>query len=213
MRYSTLFFDLDDTLYINSNGLWDAIRGRMSEYMDVKLHIPVEIIPELRHRYFTTYGTTLRGLQRHHGVDADDYLKFVHDLPLEKYLKPDKALKDLLASLPQRKFIFTNADIDHARRVLAVLGIKDCMDGIVDLRAMDFYCKPEIEAYQKALAIASVEDARQCVYFDDIPANLGPAREMGLYTVLVGHSDTDGLADKSISKISDLRLKFPELWY
>jgi putative hydrolase of the HAD superfamily len=184
----------------------------MSEYMDVRLHIPVEIIPNLRRHYFQTYGTTLRGLQRHHGVDADDYLDFVHDLPLEQYLQPDVALKALLKSLPQKKFIFTNADAGHASRVLAVLGIQDCLDGIVDVRAMDFYCKPEIEAYQKALAIASVNDTSQCVYFDDIPANLEPARVMGIYTVLVGHAEQDGLADKSIASIDELRLEFPELW-
>jgi putative hydrolase of the HAD superfamily len=212
MRYTTLLFDLDGTLYTNNNGLWDAIRGRMSEYMDVKLHIPVETIPALRKHYFETYGTTLRGLQRHYNVDADDYLNFVHDLPLEQYLQPEEKLKKLLKSLPQKKYIFTNADINHASRVLGILGIADYMEDIIDVKALDFNCKPEIEAYQRALIIASVKNVKQCVYFDDIPVNLDPAQKMGIYTVLVGGLDPNESADKSILKLIDLPIEFPELW-
>ena len=42
MKYSTLFIDLDDTLYINEDGLWAAIKERMSQYMIEKLDIPAE---------------------------------------------------------------------------------------------------------------------------------------------------------------------------
>ncbi len=71
---------------------------------------PRREIPAIRRHYFETYGTTLRGLQKHHQVDTDDYLAYVHDLPLEQYIQPNPALHDLLVSLPQRRFIFTNAD-------------------------------------------------------------------------------------------------------
>ena len=70
MRYSTIFFDLDDTLYDSRSGLWDAIRHRMSEYMQERLGMPWAEIDELRKKYYQTYGTTLRGLQRHHQVDC-----------------------------------------------------------------------------------------------------------------------------------------------
>jgi putative hydrolase of the HAD superfamily len=88
MSYTTLFFDLDDTLYSPKNGLWLAIRERMGEYMAERLGLPRDEIPAIRHLYYTTYGTTLRGLQRHYQVDSDDYLAYVHDLPLERYLQP-----------------------------------------------------------------------------------------------------------------------------
>ena len=84
MNFSTLFFDLDDTLYPNNTGLWEAIRERMALYMSERLGLPREQVQTLRKTYFQTYGTTLRGLQLHHEVDVDDYLAFVHDLPLEE---------------------------------------------------------------------------------------------------------------------------------
>jgi putative hydrolase of the HAD superfamily len=83
MGYTTLFIDLDGTLYSNSTGLWDAIRVRMTQYMLERLNLPKENVSNLRRQYFERYGTTLRGLQIHHGVDANDYLAFVHNLPLE----------------------------------------------------------------------------------------------------------------------------------
>jgi FMN phosphatase YigB (HAD superfamily) len=47
MRFSTLFFDLDDTLYPNSTGLWNAIKHRMTLYMHERLGIPAEKVPQL----------------------------------------------------------------------------------------------------------------------------------------------------------------------
>ena len=82
MRFTTLFFDLDDTLYPNTTGLWKAIKERMNDYMRERLQIPAEDISSLREKYYLTYGTTTRGLQIHHNVDTADFLAYVHDLPL-----------------------------------------------------------------------------------------------------------------------------------
>src|SRR6266545_4491981 len=65
MRFTTLFIDLDDTLYPSSTGLWHAIKERMNLFMRERLYIPEAEIPSLREQYFNTYGTTLRGLQEH----------------------------------------------------------------------------------------------------------------------------------------------------
>ncbi len=64
MRFSTIFFDLDDTLYPSSSGLWKAIKERMNIYMRDMLHIPEDEVPALREQYYKMYGTTLRGLIR-----------------------------------------------------------------------------------------------------------------------------------------------------
>ena len=89
MRFTTLFFDLDDTLYPASTGLWLAIKDRMNLYMLERLGLPENDIPVLREQYFKMYGTTLRGLQERHKVDKDDFLAFVHDLPLKDFLTPE----------------------------------------------------------------------------------------------------------------------------
>ena len=121
MRFTTIFFDLDDTLYPSFTGLWKGIKDRMNLYMRERLGIPEENVSQLREQYFKMYGTTLQGLQKRHNVDKEDFLAFVHDLPLKDYLTPNPNLREVIASLQTRNLIFTNADVNHARRVLAAL--------------------------------------------------------------------------------------------
>jgi pyrimidine 5'-nucleotidase len=212
MHFKSLYFDLDDTLYPASSGLWAAIRERMNAYMQRMMDLPIADIISLRQSYLETYGTTLRGLQAHFDVDRDEYLAFVHDLPLEKFIRPDPGLRTLLLSLPQRRWVFTNADNNHAKRVLKILGVVDCFDGVIDIRAMEFACKPEKIAYQRALKIAGDDDPADCVIFDDALRNLAPAREIGFYTILVGKDGYETSVDQAISSLHDLKDCMPELW-
>lgn len=212
MHYTTLFIDLDGTLYSNNTGLWDAIRVRMTQYMLERLNLPKENVSDLRRRYFERYGTTLRGLQIHHGVDANAYLAYVHDLPLEKYLRAEPRLRLMLERLPQHKWIFTNADSDHAQRVLDILELADCFSGIVDVRALEFQCKPEIQAYRMALELAGESDPQRCILIDDSARNLAPAQEIGFTTVLVGEDENCPAADYRISHLFELPQVVPELW-
>jgi putative hydrolase of the HAD superfamily len=213
MAYTTLFFDLDDTLYASSSGLWGVIRERMGQYMVEVLGLPQDQVPALRRSYFETYGTTLRGLQIHHHVNADDYLEYVHDLPLERYLQPNPALRPMLLSLPQKRWIFTNADADHARRVMAILGVGDCFDGIIDIRALEFVCKPEPAAYRRALALAGHPEPQQCLLLDDSPANLAGARQAGFTTLWIHpNGSLHPAAQYVLSDLLELPHKLPCLW-
>jgi len=92
VKYTTIFFDLDDTLYPASTGLWYAIKERMNIYMRDRMGFDPAEIPQLREKYYLQYGTTLRGLQANHEIDVDEYLAFVHDLPLKDYIQPNPAL-------------------------------------------------------------------------------------------------------------------------
>jgi putative hydrolase of the HAD superfamily len=186
MRFTTLFFDLDDTLYPSSTGLWHAIKERMNLYMRERLYIPEADIPNLREQYFKTYGTTLNGLQRHHQVDKDEYLAYVHDLPLKDYLSPDPVLRQVITSLPTRNLIFTNADVPHARRVLKILELDDLFDIIVDVNAIAPYCKPMPESFAIAQDLADEPDPRKCVMIDDLPRTTRAALNVGMASLLYG---------------------------
>jgi putative hydrolase of the HAD superfamily len=213
MSYDVIFFDLDDTLYPSHSGLWEAIRARMNQYMRERLGLPAEQVPELRRHYFTTYGTTLRGLQIHYQVDADEYLAYVHDLPLHEFIRPDPRLRPMIASLPQQRWIFTNADANHARRVLQALDLQDCFHGVIDVRAIQFACKPEPQAYARALVLAGNPPPGRCVMIDDSPANLAPARQLGVITVLVRpDGQPEPAAWFTIAELSDLPGILPGLW-
>ena len=212
MYYTTLFFDLDDTLYPTQAGVWALIRQRMGAYMHERLGIPWEDVHRLRKLYLEKYGTTLRGLQQFYPVDVDDYLAYVHDVPLQEHLQPAPELRPLLLSLPQTRWIFTNADTNHARRVLEALELEGCFHGIIDIRALDFQCKPDRAAYLRCLELAGESVPAQCVFIDDSPRNLISARELGFKTVLVNEQSNAEAADVTITRLLDLRQAMPELW-
>ncbi len=213
MNFSTLFFDLDATLYPVSNGLWDHIRLRIYQFMQEEVGIPENEIPQTRDHYWTTYGTTLEGLRIHHQVDPDHYLGYVHDLPLEDYLQEDPVLRDLLKTLPQDLWIFTNADHHHAERVLGKLGITDLFSGIVDLLSLNFAVKPNPIAYQKALKIAGGIDSSRCILFDDLLPNLAAAKKLGFTTTLVGkNGQPSKYLDFQLDTIHEMKDHMPELW-
>jgi putative hydrolase of the HAD superfamily len=217
MHYQLLLFDLDETLYPPTSGLWNAIAQRMQHYMAESLGIPSDQVDTIRRSYFEKYGTTLRGLQANYQIDAVKFLRYVHDIPLDQVLDPDPGLRPLLRSLPQKKWICTNADRGHAQRVLSYLGVSDCFAGITDIIDADFEPKPSKTFYQTAMSAAGVRDPRSCVLFDDLLRNLEPASLMGMTTVLVRPETTHTTlsipqASYLAPSIHALPGVFPELW-
>lgn len=204
MKFTTTFFDLDDTLYPSSTGLWYAIKERMNTYMRDRLGFASADIPRLREKYFREYGTTLRGLQANHKMDAADFLAYVHDLPLKNYLTPNPTLRSVLASLPTRRLVFTNADKAHARRVLAALELDDLFEGVVDVNAVAPYCKPMPESFEIALKASGETDPGHCVMIDDLPRTTRAARDFGLFGILYGHDEPNPDADAVFADWRDL---------
>jgi putative hydrolase of the HAD superfamily len=210
-QFRTLFLDLDDTLYPSSAGLWDAIAARILAYMSDRFGIPAEEAQALRREYFQKYGTTFNGLRIHHQADAEDYMAYVHDLPLEQYIKPAPELRTMLATLPQNRVIFTNASRDYVERVLACLGIREVIDQIVDIFALALVNKPALESYERAMSLARESDPAACILVDDLVRNLLPAAQLGMTTVLVGENHADPAVHYRVRTVTELPQVVPEL--
>jgi putative hydrolase of the HAD superfamily len=204
MRFSTFFFDLDETLYPPNNGLWNEIRARINAYLHERMGFPLDQLDGLRENYFKEYGTTLRGLQAHHQVDTDEYLAFVHDVPIYKYLQPDPELRAAIQAIPARKYIFTNADSNHAGRVLEAVGLQGLFDGIIDVQVIAPFCKPMPESFELALMAAGSPDPHSCVLLDDQRRITRAARQLGMYTVLVGGLTPGDDADAALLHLAGL---------
>jgi pyrimidine 5'-nucleotidase len=192
MLFTTIFFDLDDTLYPASSGLWPALKARMSQYMIERMQILAADVPGLREKYFRTYGTTLRGLQAKHNVDVQDFLAYVHDVNLADYIHPDPGQQAVLAALPTRNLIFTNSDVNHTKRVLGTLKIEEYFADIVDVNRMAPYCKPNPEAFELAMKVAGENDPSKCIMIDDLPSTVRTAKDLGLFSILFGADSADG---------------------
>lgn len=201
-RFTTIFFDLDETIYPRQTGLMRAIGERIQRYMTHHLGLSPDEARARRKFYYQTYGTTLRGLQHDFHVEVAAYLAYVHDLPLSDFLQPDPALNRMLAGLPQHKAIFTNADTAHAERVLNTLSIRHHFSTIIDIVANNFVCKPNLTPYHNALALTGAEPQRS-ILVEDNARNLTPAKSLGMTTILVDNVPDDSV-DVSVATILDV---------
>jgi putative hydrolase of the HAD superfamily len=200
-----ILFDLDDTLYPRQAGIMAQIRILILRYLRTRLHLSPEEAETVRRDYLQTYGTTMRGLQINHQIDTDEFLDYVHDIPLHEYLQPNPELDAALASIPQEKVVFTNASREHAERVLRQLGIRQRFSRIVDVRDLGFESKPQPSAYRRICDLLETRP-EECLLVEDNVRNLRPGKALGMVTVLVGEDGSsagDGV-DYAIPRIEEI---------
>jgi putative hydrolase of the HAD superfamily len=128
----TWVFDLDNTLYPHHVNLWHQVDARIGEFVSAYLKIPADEARRIQKDYYRRYGTTMRGMMTEHGVSADDYLAYVHQID-HSPLEPNPAMGAAIAKLPGRKLILTNGSIDHAAKVLERLGIDSHFEAVFDI--------------------------------------------------------------------------------
>jgi putative hydrolase of the HAD superfamily len=200
-----LLFDLDETLYPSDAGVMDHIRVRMQDYVRRRLGLTPAEADALRRSYLRDYGTTLRGLQINHQIDAEEYLRYVHDIPLDRCLRANPELDAILGRIPLEKVVFTNSSREHAERVLGMLGIRHHFARIVDVRNMQYESKPQPAAYETICRLLGVRP-QDCVIVEDSLRNLQPAKALGMATILVGSRQAragDGV-DEVIWRIEEI---------
>lgn len=198
-----VLFDLDNTLYPTSCGLWEEIGNRINLYMIERLGMDPLDVTKQRQEFLHAFGTTLNALRRYYPVDPNDFLDFVHDIPLDKYIQYDPELDGMLARMKLRKIIFTNADAKHARRVLSRLRIMRHFESIVDIHLLDFLNKPDPRSYAKALDFVEAQP-EECILIEDSVSNIEAARKLGITTVMVGGMTGNDGADYQIESITQL---------
>ena len=111
----TWVFDLDNTLYPHHVNLWQQVDRRIGEFVGRHLKISAAEARVIQKDYYRRYGTTMRGMMTEHGISADDFLAYVHQID-HSPLEPNPAMGAAIAKLPGRKLILTNGSSDHADR-------------------------------------------------------------------------------------------------
>ena len=194
-------FDLDNTLYPAATRLFDQIEPRMTAYVMGALGVNEPEANRLRVKYWKTYGTTLAGLMREHGVDPGPYLHDVHQLDFS-VLSPCPELAAHIRALPGRRIVYTNGTAPYAEQVLEARGLSGLFDAIYGVEHAGFRPKPEREAFEAIFARDGTDPARAAMFEDD-PRNLAAPHAMGMRTVHV--ADEPHEADHIHHHTDDLR--------
>jgi putative hydrolase of the HAD superfamily len=192
-----ILFDLDNTLYSAEQEVFALMDLRINRYMVEVVGIHHDEVDELRRTYWKRYGVTMQGLMRHHGVDPEDYLSYVHDIDIGGLLRPDPELRQALQSLPLRRAVFTNSSLDHSERVLYALGLDGSFEEIFDIRVAGYLPKPCPEPYHAVLDRLGVS-ASHCILVEDSQENLKTAKDIGMGTILVGQKTSPPWVDVAI---------------
>ena len=179
----TWVFDLDNTLYPHHVNLWQQVDARIGEYVSAWLKVSADDARRIQKDYYRRYGTTMRGMMTEHGVSADDYLAYVHQID-HSPLEPNPAMGAAIARLPGRKLILTNGSTDHAGKVLERLGIGSHFEAVFDIVAAELEPKPALQTYQKFLRDHNV-NPKTAAMFEDLARNLVVPHQLGMVTVLV----------------------------
>ena len=179
----TWVFDLDNTLYPHHVNLWQQVDVRIREFVAKSLNIPQDDAFKVQKDYYRRYGTTMRGMMTEHGISADDFLSYVHEID-HSPLQPNPAMGAAIATLPGRKLILTNGSCDHAGKVLERLGISDHFEAVFDIIAAELEPKPARATYDKFLKLHDV-DPTSAAMFEDLARNLVVPHDLGMTTVLV----------------------------
>lgn len=175
-------FDLDNTLYSPlRSDLMPQMHLRMQEFIMDAFDVDADEADRRRQFFYEKYGTTLRGLMEHHGMDPEAFLPYCHQLDLSEMLT-DAVLDAALDALPGRKVVYTNATLDHATAVMARLGVARHFDGVFDIKDADYLPKPNATPYETFVKRFDIDPARAAM-FEDTAKNLKPAHDMGMHTI------------------------------
>jgi putative hydrolase of the HAD superfamily len=199
-------FDLDNTIYPATSGIQHQVDERMPHYIMRQFGLDYTAARKIQKDFYYRYGTTLSGLVQEHKIDPWHYWDYIFDIDYAA-LKHDLALREVLAMLPGRKFIFTNSPHTHAQKVLDNLGIAGLFAGVFDLTAADLISKPDPAPYAKMLAQFSI-NPHAALFIDDVARNLVPAHQLGVTTVYLArpiHAADDAMhgVDSEISPYVD----------
>ncbi len=178
-------FDLDDTLHNASAHIFPVMNRAMTQYIMDELDLDEPAAHKLRQHYWRIYGATLKGLMRHHGIDAFHFLEKTHSqMDLPNMVIQVKQLKHLLNNLPGRKCVFTNAPREYAVRVLQIMGIDDCFELVFSVESVKFHAKPSARGFQMLLKTLKA-NPKNCVMLEDNLPALMTAKRLGMRTIWI----------------------------
>tara|TARA_Y100001936_G_C16028223_1_gene643873 strand:- start:2 stop:691 length:690 start_codon:yes stop_codon:yes gene_type:complete len=176
-------FDLDNTLYPAASNLFNKIDKKMKKFISETLDVSEINAHKIQKKYYKKYGTTLFGLMKHHKVDPDKFLKYVHNIDASSLTENSK-LENELKKLPGKLYIYTNGSKAHAINVLKNLNIDYSLFNIFDIKDANYIPKPSNKSLDKFITKYEINPNRS-VFFEDIEINLKNPKIVGFKTVLI----------------------------
>ena len=178
-------FDLDNTLHDATARIFPAMHDQINAYLRRHFNVDEAGANAMRERFWRTYGTTLDGLMRHHGVHPRHFLAETHVFPeLADLVVHENALKHALERLGGTRIIFSNAPRHYVSQVLKAIGLERYFDTVYAIEDARYRGKPALHGFHFLLRKHNL-DPHRCAFVDDMLENLRTAHRLGMSTVWV----------------------------
>jgi putative hydrolase of the HAD superfamily len=178
-------FDLDNTLHDARARIFPAMHGQINAFLKRRFGVDVAGADTMREHFWRTYGTTLEGLSRHHGVHPRHFLAETHVFPeLADLIVRENALKHALKRLGGTKLVFSNAPRHYVGQVLKAIGLERYFDAVYAIEDARYRGKPALHGFHFLLRKHNL-DPHRCAFVDDMLENLRTAHRLGMSTVWV----------------------------
>ena len=178
-------FDLDNTLHDARSRIFPAMHDQINAFLRRRFDVDDAGANAMREHFWRTYGTTLDGLMRHHGVQPREFLAETHVFPeLADMVVHENAVRHALRLLGGTRLIFSNAPRHYVWQVLRAIGLARCFDAVYSIEDARYRGKPALHGFHYLLREHNL-DPHRCVMVDDMLENLRAAHRLGMCTVWV----------------------------
>ncbi|MBQ9731577.1 MAG: HAD hydrolase-like protein [Alphaproteobacteria bacterium] len=197
-----LIFDLDGTLYPESSGLEDECQQRVYDFFVAKLNISMDKAQQISENLLSKYHYEAQGVESELGLSQAEFLEYCCAVSTDN-LAVNTELQELLVSLPQKKFIFTDSTTSHVNDVLTKLKVdRTLFDDIYDAEKGKFAYKLNPAAFNAFCDYYQI-DPKEGMLFEDKEKNIVLAKSVGFKTVLINEqADKNTSADYYFSNIN-----------
>jgi putative hydrolase of the HAD superfamily len=178
-------FDLDNTLHDARPHIFPSMHEQMNAWLRRRYGLDEEGANAKRRFFWERYGTTLKGLMRHHGEDPRGFIRETHQFPeLAGMVVADNALRHALARMRGKRLVFSNAPRHYVEEVLKLVRVRRFFDAVYTIESTRYRPKPAFQGFRLLLREHDLA-AHRCALVDDMLENLRTAKKLGMSTVWV----------------------------
>jgi putative hydrolase of the HAD superfamily len=198
-------FDLDNTLHDARSRIFPAMHEQINAFLRKRFDVDEAGANAMREHFWRTYGTTLDGLMRHHGVHPREFLAETHVFPeLADMVVHENAVRHALRLLGGTKLVFSNAPRHYVWQVLRAIRLHRYFDAVYSIEDARYRGKPALHGFHHLLRKHSL-DPHRCVMVDDMLENLRAAHRLGMSTVWVsGARRSVSYVDARVASVTEL---------
>ncbi|WKZ31552.1 MAG: HAD family hydrolase [Candidatus Dojkabacteria bacterium] len=203
MKYKTLLFDLDDTLY-DGSGPWIYSIDKTAKYLSEKYpnkdfsdlnDVVNQLKKEARARNPNTYAFAIRSLLLRDALNYYDidyswgelveiegkYWEYFHEA-----IQPIDGVKSFIAELSNeyQLYVLTDFTFTHQIKRINKLGLGDYFEDVITAQEVG-EIKKTGKIYRYTLDKYQLDPEKTVMIGDTVNADILPAKELGLTTILV----------------------------